>query len=369
MDSVDDAEATFGPSLPFFGLTGYLVQADPAEACSPIVPPPDMGYKVKRDFISVIRRSRRDDSSSWSTNCTFDQKVLFAQQAGYQAAVIYNVGSERIFRMDGGAQSASVMIPSVLVGASNGRLLADEYNYRSGYCVTIMPNANFNPSFYFLPFLVFAAASVLVVLVVAIARKCSDRRQAQRDRLTRADLNAFAVCKYSKTDSQCARFECCAICLEDYTEGDRLRVLPCRHAYHARCIDEWLLTKKRVCPVCKEPVPTRRETRNLLRVQPAAVPSADVEEDANERTPLLAATSQYSRSEDTVADPVPCPVDHSDYERLLDLSAVDEHDPVTDVAENVADAVNTNSLRRLATTVPVSVELDVTTGSGQQNLV
>lgn len=43
----------------------------------------------------------------------------------------------------------------------------------------------------------------------------------------------------------------CAICLEDFLMGDELRKLPCKHEFHVGCIDPWLLTRKRFCPVCK----------------------------------------------------------------------------------------------------------------------
>lgn len=32
----------------------------------------------------------------------------------------------------------------------------------------------------------------------------------------------------------------CVICMEEYFEGDRLRVLPCNHSFHVGCIDRWL---------------------------------------------------------------------------------------------------------------------------------
>ena len=57
----------------------------------------------------------------------------------------------------------------------------------------------------------------------------------------------------------------CVICLEDFVDGEELRVLPCNHAFHVACIDEWLLERP-LCPLCKAPalpvIPD--ETTNLL---------------------------------------------------------------------------------------------------------
>jgi hypothetical protein len=45
----------------------------------------------------------------------------------------------------------------------------------------------------------------------------------------------------------------CIICFSDYTPGDLLKELPCKHYYHATCIDQWLLRSGN-CPLCKMPV-------------------------------------------------------------------------------------------------------------------
>lgn len=46
----------------------------------------------------------------------------------------------------------------------------------------------------------------------------------------------------------------CAICLEDFAEGDEAQRLPCGHIFHNPCIKEWLL-RSRHCPLrCPEPL-------------------------------------------------------------------------------------------------------------------
>ena len=45
-------------------------------------------------------------------------------------------------------------------------------------------------------------------------------------------------------------YECCAICMEIYLEGNEIRVLPCSHAFQCKCIDPWLTKCNRVCPLC-----------------------------------------------------------------------------------------------------------------------
>jgi len=42
----------------------------------------------------------------------------------------------------------------------------------------------------------------------------------------------------------------CPVCLDQVLVGAEVRTLPCGHVYHRKCIDKWLI-RKRKCPLCK----------------------------------------------------------------------------------------------------------------------
>lgn len=45
----------------------------------------------------------------------------------------------------------------------------------------------------------------------------------------------------------------CAICLTEFVEGERVRVLPaCNHGFHVKCVQAWLATSSS-CPTCRTP--------------------------------------------------------------------------------------------------------------------
>ncbi|KAL5229331.1 hypothetical protein ABZP36_017596 [Zizania latifolia] len=85
-----------------------------------------------------------------------------------------------------------------------------------------------------------------------------------------------------------AAAEVCAICLGEFADGEKVRVLPrCGHGFHVRCVDTWLVSHDS-CPTCRRSVLNGATTKQ----PPAAVGSsrrAGSEGEANAAVTLVIA--------------------------------------------------------------------------------
>ncbi|XP_061540811.1 E3 ubiquitin-protein ligase RNF13 [Phycodurus eques] len=273
----DDLPSRFGYRLPSDGLKGFLIGARPANACEPIEPPPR--DNLTGAFIVLIKRF----------DCNFDVKVLNAQKAGYKAAIVHNVDSEDLLSM--GSNDLDVMkkidIPSVFVSEDTATSLKDDYLFDKGGHVILMPNFSLPLEYYLIPFLIIVGICLILIVVFMITKFVQDRHRARRSRLRKDQLKKLPIHKFKKGDI----YDVCAICLDEYEEADKLRVLPCSHAYHSKCVDPWLTKTKKTCPVCKQKVVPSQDDSD------SEESAAEENNEASESTPLLrslASTSAHS---------------------------------------------------------------------------
>ncbi|XP_053671084.1 E3 ubiquitin-protein ligase RNF13 [Anopheles nili] len=274
-----DLPATFGGEIPDSGLKVLADRADPPDGCTEmrLAPAPNGTSK----FAVVIARY----------NCSFEVKVRNAQQAGYSMVIVHNVGSNDLEHMSAN-HPQDLLIPSVFVGEMAGRSIIEAYLYDRGYALVITDDIPFNISNnLIIPFAIVVGLCFIIMVLFMIIRCIRERRRMMRHRLPARILKKIVIVKFAKG----MRFDMCAICLDDYVENDRLRVLPCRHAYHAICIDPWLTKNRRVCPICKRKVIVSSEHRRQRRY------SSDSSLSTDESTPLLNSTQNAATAANVVS--------------------------------------------------------------------
>lgn len=68
--------------------------------------------------------------------------------------------------------------------------------------------------------------------------------------LKKEDVKALPTATYANSGSP-ASTSCCMICLAEFADGEKVRVIPkCNHRFHVACIDKWLLSHSS-CPTCR----------------------------------------------------------------------------------------------------------------------
>jgi hypothetical protein len=81
-----------------------------------------------------------------------------------------------------------------------------------------------------------------------LAEKLSD---PNRD--NKVDIEQFFSYRYktiTTTKILSSKQTACVICMSHFKNGQHIRVLPCQHEYHSKCIARWF-TMNSSCPICR----------------------------------------------------------------------------------------------------------------------
>ncbi|KRX91608.1 E3 ubiquitin-protein ligase RNF13 [Trichinella pseudospiralis] len=243
-DDCTASSATFGLAIVAEEVTMCTLAVEPILACGQLAPAPTHFNSTPFCISGYYAIARRG-------NCSFAKKAFNAQKAGYSGLFIYNDYDE-VFPMAGdGRASKKVTIPALMISQTCGLKLINDYPSKDGYGVLIRLWWSYNNALKFLiPLVAVIGVSFLILLSVVSFRWFRNQQRLQRRRLTRRQLKKIPNRKFKKGDEH----EMCAICLEDFADGDKMRLLPCGHVYHCACVDPWLLKNRKVCPVCKRKV-------------------------------------------------------------------------------------------------------------------
>ncbi|KAI5068954.1 hypothetical protein GOP47_0015255 [Adiantum capillus-veneris] len=258
-------EASFAPKIPPLGIVGRVYAAEPLNACQPVK------SMNSNDIPGFLLLERGD--------CNFVTKIKHAQDAGYVAAIVYNdEDNDDLITMSG--RETGIDIYAVFVTKKAGEILHLSVAETDSRCYLFPMFENAAKSFVAILFLSFLTVFAIFSTLFFVRRHHYHRASAgaQARGMAWKDVKALTIVLYG---SDIKEFSTCAICLEDYRQGERLRILPCGHEFHETCIDQWLTTQRCFCPICKTDAHSKLSRK---------VPS--------EQTPLLAS---YVRNINTFA--------------------------------------------------------------------
>jgi len=228
-----------------------------------------------------------------------------------------------------------IRIPSFMVGYDCGSAIIRAFTFEKGYCFLIRVYWSYHDLLrYLVPFVVVVGICFAVMLAAMFVKCVRDRRRDMRRRLTKRHLKQIPTKKFVKGEDP----ETCPICLDDFEDNEKLRILPCGHAYHCKCVDPWLLKSRRVCPICKRKVlPGRDDSSDSELDDSSGGPSRLAS--ASERTPLLPnddrnrSFGNYGMNQGSNVESAEVPIESMDRARPIILSPAstpDAEDPRID---------------------------------------
>jgi len=287
-DTIQARVAAFGPRLGEDGIQGVVVPMDLIDR--------DVRYgckiikekKVKSFIEKNIENANLDEGFialvERGGGCSFSEKVRYMQESGAKAVIVgNNYGDYHLITMYASGDTSDIKIPSVFVLQYDMFSLHDAYRYEEVNIIESdedWPVTDIFMMTTLLPIIfIFGIFIIYKFRIDTFDTELQGESSASLGAATQEEVDALPIKIFDMKKMKENDPETCAVCIDDFKDGDKLRVLPCRHEYHVECIDLWLTTRKRFCPICKR--------------------SITGEDDADENTPLLARTSSNNNTYNT----------------------------------------------------------------------
>ena len=231
----------------------------------------------KEAFVAIVQRG----------GCQFDVKVSNAVAAGASAVLIYdNEDSRQLQTVQVAAETEVPVVFTfkwkgeqvvelleagrvVTIGFQEGRKCVRNVGSTDNFfsCIrtspnplhpgedleerqnSLEPNSSRSVMFVSISFIVLMMISLAWLLFYYVQRfrvlHAKEAWERKMGRQARRALNSVELVVVGEGGEEAE----CTVCLDSLAAGEETRRLPCLHVFHRKCIDHWLLTRRK-CPLC-----------------------------------------------------------------------------------------------------------------------
>ncbi|XP_065753584.1 E3 ubiquitin-protein ligase RNF43 isoform X2 [Phocoena phocoena] len=191
-------------------------------------------------------------------------KLMQARMAGERgaSAVLFDITEDRA-AAEQLQQPLGLTWPVVLIWGNDAeKLMEFVYKNRKAHVRIELKEHPMLPD-YDVWILLTVVGTIFVVILASVLRIRCRPRHSRPDPLQQRTAWAISQlatrryqpgCRRARAEwpdsgSSCSSAPVCAICLEEFSEGQELRVISCLHEFHRTCVDPWL-HQHRTCPLC-----------------------------------------------------------------------------------------------------------------------